>query len=138
MSEAVRARRVSRRTVFDALLRRAWRSQTVVPRVRPPPARAAASATAELQELLLATEDVTDLLNQPATLAVTMLPGEPSCGMTLRRGRSVLTVASSDTRANQVDEIQYGHDQGHCLHGQLEARHLGGGGMELSPSSPLH
>src|SRR4051794_14929946 len=27
-----------------------------------------------------------------------------------------MTVASSDTRASQVDEIQYGHDEGPCLH----------------------
>ena len=44
------------------------------------------------------------------------LPGELSCGLTLRRGRGAFTVASSGSRASQVDEIQYGHDEGPCLH----------------------
>ena len=81
-----------------------------------PPHGIAASATAELQELLLATEDITAFLDHLATLAVTVLPADTSCGITLRRDHSAMTVASSDTRASQVDEIQYGHDQGPCLH----------------------
>jgi GAF domain-containing protein len=81
-----------------------------------PPHGIAASATAELQELLLATEDITGFLDQLATLAVTVLPADASCGITLRRHHGAMTVASSDTRASQVDEIQYGHDEGPCLH----------------------
>jgi GAF domain-containing protein len=80
------------------------------------PGGIAASAAAELQELLLATEDLTGFLDQLVTLTVTVLPGDLSCGMTLRRQHGATTVASSDTRASQVDEIQYGHDQGPCLH----------------------
>jgi GAF domain-containing protein len=76
----------------------------------------AASAAAELQELLLATEDITGFLDQLATLTVTLLPDEVSCGITLRRRHGAMTVASSDVRASQVDEIQYDHDQGPCLH----------------------
>jgi len=76
----------------------------------------ASSAAGELQQLLLATEDITDFLDQVATLTTKVLPGELSCGITLRRGRGVTTMASSDTRASQVDEIQYGHDEGPCLH----------------------
>jgi GAF domain-containing protein len=73
------------------------------------------SAVAELQQLLLATEDVTGFLDQLATLTVKVLPGEVSCGITLRRDHGATTVASSDSRASQVDEIQYGHDEGPCL-----------------------
>ena len=83
---------------------------------RPPPTSGSTSATAELQELLLATEDITRFLEELATLAAKVLPGDLSCGITMRRGRAAMTVASSDTRASQVDEIQYGHHQGPCLH----------------------
>jgi GAF domain-containing protein len=75
-----------------------------------------ASAAAELQQLLLATEDITGFLHELATLTVSVLPGELSCGITLRRDHQAITVASSDTRASQVDEIQYGYQQGPCLH----------------------
>ena len=40
------------------------------------------------------------------------LPGELSCGLTRRRGRGAFTVAGSDSRTRQVDEIQSGHDEG--------------------------
>jgi GAF domain-containing protein len=76
----------------------------------------ASSAAAELQQLLLTTEDITVFLDQLTTLTVKVLPGDLSCGLTLRRDRGATTVASSDSRASQVDEIQYGHDQGPCLH----------------------
>jgi GAF domain-containing protein len=38
-----------------------------------------------------------------------------SCGITVRRDGQPLTVASSDERAEQVDEAQYGADLGPCL-----------------------
>ena len=79
-------------------------------------ASTATSAAAELQQLLLATEDITDFLDELATLAAKVLPGDLFCGITMRRDRGATTVASSDTRASQVDEIQYGHHQGPCLH----------------------
>jgi GAF domain-containing protein len=81
-----------------------------------PPHPSSASAAAELQQLLIATEDITGFLDELVVLAAKVLPGEVSCGMTLRRDRTPMTVASSDTRASQVDEIQYGHHEGPCLH----------------------
>ena len=80
------------------------------------PSSSAASAAAELQQLLLATEDVGAFLDELATLAATVLPGDLFCGITLRRDHRATTVASSDIRASQVDEIQYGHHEGPCLH----------------------
>ena len=79
-------------------------------------ASTATSAAAELQQLLLDTNDITDFLDQLVILAVTTLPGDLFCGITMRRVRGATTVASSDARASQVDEIQYGHHQGPCLH----------------------
>ena len=54
-----------------------------------------------------------------------VFPVELSCGITLRRDRGVFTVASSDDRASQVDEIQYEPRQGPCL-GSLDT---GRGGL---------
>jgi GAF domain-containing protein len=85
-----------------------------MPEPTPDPAFSAA-AIAELQQLLLAGDDVSDFLQQLARLATGMLPGQASCGITIRRDRRPVTVASSDHRASQVDEIQYGHDSGPCL-----------------------
>ena len=80
------------------------------------PASTATSAAAELQQLLLSTNDITDFLDELVTLAAKVLPGDLFCGITMRRDRGATTVASSDARASQVDEIQYGHHQGPCLH----------------------
>ncbi len=80
-----------------------------------PASAESSSAVAELQQLLLATEDITGFLDELTTLTVKVLPGEVSCGITLRRDHGATTVASSDSRASQVDEIQYGYDEGPCL-----------------------
>ena len=75
-----------------------------------------AAATAELQQLLLlATDNINEFLQQRAHLAAAVLPGDHSCGITMRRDHRPVTVASSDIRASQVDEIQYDHEHGPCL-----------------------
>jgi GAF domain-containing protein len=116
LSEAFRARPVPWRAVFDSPLSRSpLPDGSCLVSDHTPPRALAASAAAELQELLLATEDITGFLDQLVALAVTLLPDDPSCGITLRRDSGAMTVASSDTRASQVDEIQYGYDDGPCL-----------------------
>ena len=75
----------------------------------------ASAAVAELQQLLLATDDITDFLHELALLAVSALDGDIWCGITLRRDHRAVTVASSDERAARVDEVQYAYDQGPCL-----------------------
>ena len=82
---------------------------------QPTPDPTSAEATAELQQLLLATANIDEFLHQLAGLAAALLPGELSCGITMPRDHRPITVASSDARANQVDEIQYNHDKGPCL-----------------------
>ncbi|WP_214367336.1 GAF domain-containing protein [Pseudonocardia sp. H11422] len=72
-------------------------------------------AAVELRQSLLATEDVGEFLQELATLAIALLPVGLSCGITVRRDHRPMTVANSDTRASQLDEVQYGHDQGPCL-----------------------
>jgi GAF domain-containing protein len=75
----------------------------------------AAAAAAELQQLLLDSSNIVNFLQQLAVLAVKTLAGQLSCGITMRRDHRPITVASSDMRASQLDEIQYGHHEGPCL-----------------------
>lgn len=74
-----------------------------------------ASPARELQDLLLSTEDVENFLAQLIGLAVASIGGDISAGVTVERDGHPATVASSDERAAQYDEIQYGHDDGPCL-----------------------
>jgi GAF domain-containing protein len=79
--------------------------------------------TALLQDMVLESEDVQDFLTGLATLASQAFTGpygEVFCGVTLLRPRSMITVASSSEKARQVDEVQYGFDDGPCLRAARE------------------
>lgn len=75
-----------------------------------------AASIAELQNLLLATSDIEDFLRELAALAARRVTSGSSCGITLQPNGRPLTVASSDTLADQVDEVQYSIGEGPCLH----------------------
>ena len=75
-----------------------------------------AASIMEMQALLLGTETIEDFLAELATLAVATVSEGLSCGITLQPNGRPLTVASTDALAAQVDEVQYGLDQGPCLH----------------------
>ena len=70
----------------------------------------------EMQALLLGTETIQEFLAEMAALAVLTVGDGLSCGITLQTNGRPLTVASTDALAAQVDEVQYGLDQGPCLH----------------------
>ena len=74
------------------------------------------SAVAELQELLLSTQGVEEFLDNLSTVTASTIGGGTSCGITLARDGRPTTVACSDERATQLDEVQYGDDDGPCLH----------------------
>ncbi|HEU0089294.1 MAG TPA: GAF and ANTAR domain-containing protein [Pseudonocardiaceae bacterium] len=74
-----------------------------------------ARAAGELQQLLLDTEDITEFLNEVVRYTANTLAPGLSCGMTVDRDGTPLTVASSDALARALDEVQYGHDCGPCL-----------------------
>ena len=80
------------------------------------PALDLTAAYIELQRLLLASADVDEFLDKIAVLAAGFTSPPSSCGITLRRGGEVSTVAASGNLARQADEIQYGQGQGPCLH----------------------
>ncbi len=69
----------------------------------------------ELQAVLLGTDSIDGFLRELAVLAARTLGEGLSCGITLQPDGRPLTVASSDTLASQLDELQYGLDQGPCL-----------------------
>ncbi|MHA7284085.1 ANTAR domain-containing protein [Arthrobacter sp. TMS2-4] len=74
--------------------------------------------TALLQDMVLESDDVQDFLAGLATIAAEAFSGaygEVFCGVTLLRPRSMITVASSSDKAREVDEVQYGFDDGPCL-----------------------
>ena len=73
---------------------------------------------AEILDMLLETEDVTDFLDELASFAAASLStdkGEVFCGITLLRHGSAGTVASSGEKALRLDELQYQLDEGPCL-----------------------
>jgi GAF domain-containing protein len=74
------------------------------------------ASVTELQKLLLATSSVQDFLSEVAVLAARAVADGLSCGITLQQDGRPLTVATSDLRAAQVDEVQYELDTGPCLH----------------------
>jgi GAF domain-containing protein len=69
-----------------------------------------------LQSLLLTVGQLDAFLQQVTVLAAGLVQPAMSCGITLRRDGQPLTVASSDQRANSLDERQYATGEGPCLH----------------------
>ena len=73
-----------------------------------------------LHQLLLDMTSVRAFLDGLAAMAAEQITDDVSCGITVLRDGRATTVANSDLRAAQVDEIQYSEGQGPCLHA---ARH---------------
>jgi GAF domain-containing protein len=74
-----------------------------------------AGALTELANLMLATPSMEQLLDDVAKLAAAVV-WPAACGITLRRDRQPVTVASSGPLASLVDEDQYTAGEGPCLH----------------------
>lgn len=75
-----------------------------------------AAAYGELQNLTLDSSDVRDFLHKVAALACDVVVPPADCGITLRRGREVSTVATSgDGLAARADELQYARGHGPCM-----------------------
>ncbi len=74
-----------------------------------------------LHTLLVSTSDVDEVLTELARLMARSAVGEVSCGITLRYDANLLTVGSSDDRAELLDETQYRLDGGPCLESLAQA-----------------
>jgi len=73
------------------------------------------AASSALLTLLLSTCSVEKFMSELATLAADVVVPAASCGITARSNGHPVTVATSDPRAAQVDEVQYGENEGPCL-----------------------
>jgi GAF domain-containing protein len=84
-----------------------------------------AASVTELQNLLLATGSMDGFLTEVAVVAARTVAEGLSAGITLQSDGQPATVASSDSRAAQVDEVQYLLDQGPCLHAMRSGQQVG-------------
>jgi GAF domain-containing protein len=75
----------------------------------------AASAAGHLLGLLVQSPDMDAFLDNMVQLAAKAVAPAAACGITVRRDGRPFSVAVSNELAGQVDEIQYGADQGPCL-----------------------
>lgn len=73
------------------------------------------AALSELAGLLLSSASFEELLQGVAELSVRTIAGVRTCGVTLSQDGHVLTVASADELAVELDEQQYERDEGPCL-----------------------
>ena len=71
---------------------------------------------AEMEAVLLGTENVDAFLRDLAVLAARSVDEDLSCAIMLQRGAVPRAVASSDVMASEVDELQYSLGTGPCLH----------------------
>jgi GAF domain-containing protein len=74
-----------------------------------------AAAYGQLLNLLTDSPDLDTFLDQVVVLAAQVVTPAAACGLTMRRDGQPFTVANSSPLAAQVDEIQYGADEGPCL-----------------------
>ncbi|WP_443054379.1 GAF and ANTAR domain-containing protein [Streptomyces sp. IBSBF 2435] len=73
------------------------------------------SAAVDLTALLLETDTLGAFLQTLAKAALRYAPAAHGCGVTLERQGRPVTVSSSGEAATQLDEAQYGQDDGPCL-----------------------
>src|SRR4051794_36184147 len=74
-----------------------------------------AAASGQLLSLLSDATHLDVFLDRVVHLAVNIVTPPAACGLTFRRDDRPFTVVSSNDLAAQVDEIQYGGDEGPCL-----------------------
>jgi GAF domain-containing protein len=74
-----------------------------------------ASAAGHLLGLLVQSPDMHAFLDKIAHLAAKTVAPAAACGITVRRDGRPFSAAVSNELAAQVDEIQYGAEQGPCL-----------------------
>ncbi|MFJ9148496.1 GAF and ANTAR domain-containing protein [Streptomyces sp. NPDC102270] len=73
------------------------------------------NALPDVTSLLVSTDSLEQFLRVLAESALAMAPMAQGVGITLERQRRPLTVASVGTSAPELDEAQYGQDDGPCL-----------------------
>jgi hypothetical protein len=74
-----------------------------------------AVASSHLLSVLLQAPNVDAFLTDACVLAAGVVTPPAACGITFRRDGKPFTAAANTDLAAQVDEIQYGADEGPCL-----------------------
>jgi GAF domain-containing protein len=74
-----------------------------------------ASASGQLLGLLVEAPDLDAFLDKMVRLTAEVVTPAAACGITVRSDGQPFTAAASNDLAAQVDEIQYGADEGPCL-----------------------
>jgi len=69
----------------------------------------------ELSQTLLSDDSIDGFLRRTARLSVALIPACDTCSVSVTTDGKVRTRASSDERAERVDQFQYDQDQGPCL-----------------------
>ncbi|MFJ4776327.1 GAF and ANTAR domain-containing protein [Streptomyces sp. NPDC088762] len=70
----------------------------------------------DVTSILLETDSLDSFLQSLSDAALTLVPTAEGCGITLeRQGRRPITVVSTGKHAPELDEAQYGQDDGPCL-----------------------
>jgi len=80
-----------------------------------PPPGDLVQALSALQSVMLSAQGVQGFLAELTKVAAGVADPVASCGLTVRRGGQPTTVASSDERAERIDEAQYSSGEGPCL-----------------------
>ena len=74
-----------------------------------------ASAYGQLLGLLVEAPEIDTVLEKMVGLAAEVVTPAVACGLTVRRDGQPFTAAKTNELAAQIDEIQYGSDEGPCL-----------------------
>ena len=74
-----------------------------------------ASAYGQLLGLLVQSPDIDAILEKAVHLAAEVVTPAAACGVTVRRDGQPFSAATSNDLAAQIDELQYGTDEGPCL-----------------------
>ncbi|MFF5232850.1 GAF and ANTAR domain-containing protein [Dactylosporangium sp. NPDC000521] len=79
------------------------------------------STAGQLLGLLVEAPDLDDFLERLVHVAAAAVTPAVACGVTVRRDGQPFSVAVSNALAGQVDELQYGADEGPCLDAMRDA-----------------
>jgi GAF domain-containing protein len=91
--------------------------------LRPPPPEStpaagdpvAQAAFDELARMSFAEHSLESLVQKVTSLAAQVIPGQPVASVTIVRGGSPATIASSAPLGRELDELQYRHGSGPCV-----------------------
>jgi putative methionine-R-sulfoxide reductase with GAF domain len=95
------------------------------------------TAAGELLRLLGSSPDLDEFLDRVVRLSCRAVPAAVACGVTMRRERQAITIASSDPFAGRLDDIQSETGQGPCVQSLVTAQPIAVEDLESDERWPL-